>query len=130
MGAGDLKLYQSGRPRPQRAVLPIVDAGELFAVINRRIDSARARQRVSLAYATVALLLAGAVRQTSDGRWLVTLSAKEIARLAGLSERHAQRARQGLIAADVFRLVATVLPAGTLVLELPRDRFNQEAHTR
>jgi hypothetical protein len=108
------------KPRIVRARLEPISAAEVFFVVLERLSTAT-DVRLSLVDRCVAFVLAGAVHQVSDGRWLAMLSAGELARFVGCSERHAQRARQNLTRADVFRQVATVRPAGTLVLELPRE---------
>jgi len=54
------------------------------------------------------------------GRWLTSLSAAEIGRMAGLSTRHVRRARAELLTKGVFLEIARPTEIGRLVLELPR----------
>ncbi len=112
-------IFEIRRSPPAKVQLPALSAAQVFNVVSSRLTLAG---RFTLTQRLAALLLAAAVRQVSDGRWIVRLPVSELARVMGASERSAQSARAVLVARGVFRSVSMPADVGGLVLELPRER--------
>lgn len=108
------------RPRPLRAELAHISAHDVHRILSFRLN--RTVQRVRLVERAAAYVLAASLQRSSTGALVVAMTAAELARFIGVSERHAQRARTNLVAAGIFREIARPREVGTVVLELPRTQ--------